>query len=133
LCNGLDDDCDGEIDEDFDVGETCIVSSGCDASGVLVCSGDGTRTICNAPRGQSSVESCNGVDDDCDGQIDEGFQVSSACLVGIGQCASVGAMVCTDDGSTSICDAVPGDPSVEDCSNGLDDDCDGLLDDDDAP
>ncbi|GMV39450.1 MAG: hypothetical protein AMXMBFR64_11660 [Myxococcales bacterium] len=51
--------------------------------------------------GDSSPEVCNGKDDDCDGQTDEG--VTNAC----GGCGEVGPEVC----------------------NGLDDDCDGHVDD----
>ena len=62
LCNGLDDDCDGIIDEDFDLGAPC------GAGGIVVCDGTGGVT-CTQP----AVEVCgNGIDDDGDALIDEG-------------------------------------------------------------
>lgn len=52
-------------------------------------------------------EVCNGVDDNCDTQIDEGFNVGSACQSAPNVCgdAGVGAMVCAVDGLSSVCDA----------------------------
>jgi len=60
-------------------------------------------------------ESCDGLDNDCDGTAD-GF--ATAC--GIGACAAAG--VCT--GGSDSC--VPGSPTAEIC-DGLDNDCDGAL------
>ena len=42
LCNGLDDDCDGEIDEDFGIGEPCQDQSG---TGQYICDGE-NNVIC---------------------------------------------------------------------------------------
>jgi hypothetical protein len=74
------------------------------------------------------AEICNGVDDDCDGQIDEGFGLGEACAEGLGVCRAMGEAVCDDAGGT-ICSADPGSPSEEIC-DGLDNDCDGQPDDD---
>jgi putative metal-binding protein len=60
-------------------------------------------------------ESCDGLDNDCDGTAD-GF--ATAC--GIGACAAAG--VCA--GGSDTC--VPGSPTAEIC-DGLDNDCDGAL------
>ncbi len=67
-CNGADDDCDGATDEDL-VGVAC----GDDATlcpGVTTCQG-AAGWLCSAA--QKTTETCNGVDDDCDGSTDEGF------------------------------------------------------------
>jgi hypothetical protein len=74
-------------------------------------------------------ERCNGADDDCDTLIDEDFPgLGTPCSVGIGPCARTGTTVCTADQLGTTCSAVPGPPGMEVC-NGLDDDCDGLIDD----
>ena len=73
-CNGKDDDCDLKTDEDFpDKGKVC--SNGqlgvCKAQGNYVCKADGTGLECSAKKVTPGTETCNGKDDDCDGQIDE--------------------------------------------------------------
>ncbi len=71
ICNGEDDDCDGLLDEDVDSGAVCDVTNPFGTcAGVEVCLGvDGIG--CSAPT--PAEETCNGVDDDCNGSIDDGF------------------------------------------------------------
>jgi hypothetical protein len=65
-CNGVDDDCDGEVDE---LGTfTCGV--GVCARTVPACSG-GTVSVCRPLAPAATSDGCNGVDDDCDGAVDE--------------------------------------------------------------
>ncbi len=56
ICNGLDDDCNGEIDE----GQLCGVNQQC------------LNGLCILADCKPQPETCNGLDDDCDGEIDEG-------------------------------------------------------------
>ena len=125
-CNGRDDDCDGMSDEGFGVGDGCEVGVGrCLSVGEVVCGGDGVA-VCGAVEGPRRPESCNGLDDDCDGRVDEGIGLGEACRVGVGACVAVGVRVCGGDGAV-VCPAVPGVAQVEKC-NGEDDDCDGMND-----
>jgi hypothetical protein len=76
---------------------------------------------------QTSSETCDNVDNDGDGQVDEGL--SRQCGVSdIGNC-TYGTETCSA-GSWGDCDAVL--PVTEVCDNGQDDDCDGLTDQDDG-
>jgi len=130
-CDGLDNDCDGETDEDFpDLGTPCDVGVGaCAVSGERVCTVDHLGTTCGAIVGTPSEEDCNGVDDDCNGITDDPWALllGSSCTVGLGTCGSAGTYRCAGDGSAVVCDATPGTPGTESC-NGIDDDCDGQID-----
>ncbi len=131
-CNGLDDDCDGQTDEDFPaLGAACADGEGpCQVSGTRVCAADGVGTVCDVVAGAGDVETCNGVDDDCDGQTDEDFPgVGEPCTAGVEACAVEGTIVCAADGESAACDAVAREAAPETC-NGLDDDCDGATDED---
>ncbi len=73
------------------------------------------------------ARACNGIDDDCDTYIDNGFDVGAACANGAGACQRAGNKVCSLDGSATECNAIPGLPSPETC-NGIDDNCDTIVD-----
>ncbi|MGA1842414.1 MAG: putative metal-binding motif-containing protein [bacterium] len=79
-------------------------------------------------RQDPNIEICDGIDNNHDGEIDEGFDIGAECTAGEGICMSTGQMVCKQDGTGTECDAVPGDPNTEIC-DGIDNDCDGVIDD----
>jgi hypothetical protein len=72
VCDGVDNDCDGIVDNDpTGVGQACTEGVGaCAATGTVVCV-DGERE-CDAEPGEPTTEVCDGVDNDCDGEVDEG-------------------------------------------------------------
>ncbi|RME19631.1 MAG: hypothetical protein D6806_17980, partial [Deltaproteobacteria bacterium] len=133
LCNKLDDDCDGQTDEGFSVGEPCDGpdSDQC-ANGVLACTEDGTGTECIDDEPSDITEVCNNEDDDCDGQTDEELE-RCACSNG----GSPGSETCNDtdddcngqvDDGLSACQCTDGEPGQELC-DGIDNDCNGIVDD----
>ncbi|MBM4398101.1 MAG: hypothetical protein FJ087_20750, partial [Deltaproteobacteria bacterium] len=131
LCNGRDDDCDGDIDEAFpDKGTACSAGLGdCYRTGVWVCRADRLGTECDAPVVTGSGETCNGEDDDCDGKTDEDWtDKGTACSLGVGECVRPGVFVCRADGAGTECDAPVVSGTPERC-NGKDDDCNGKTDD----
>jgi Notch-like protein len=93
-CNGLDDDCDGVNDEgDPESGAVCMTGMpGACATGIIHCGGGMLKCVADA---LATVETCNGIDDNCDGVVDEnnpGGDVECGCG-GIYQCQS-GALNC---------------------------------------
>ncbi len=112
-CNGLDEDCDGVIDEGL---QAAVCGVGACRREVLNCI-EGRPTRCQP--GAPTDEICNGVDDDCDGAADED---AATAVCGQGACRRIAACV---DGVEAPC--APAPPADEIC-NRADDDCDGRTD-----
>jgi MYXO-CTERM domain-containing protein len=119
-CNAKDDDCDGTADNGF----ACIQGSAgecttsCGSLGKRECTADCSWGECQTP-----FEICNGLDDDCDRALDNGFDCprgsTGECQT---SCGSTGQRGCTADCAWGECR-----PPAETC-NGKDDDCDGAAD-----
>lgn len=80
-------------------------------------------------------EICDGLDNDGNDGADEDFaNKGMPCSDGDGACEAAGSYVCAANGSGTVCDAQAALPATEGpigptCSDGIDNDCDGLADD----
>jgi hypothetical protein len=136
LCDGKDNDCDGETDEGFDVGKAC---DGDDddkcKTGTWMCSADGAKAECKNEQMTNILEVCDGQDNDCDGGTDEDFDYFGTKLgemcKGLGNCGA-GKVVCSKNNQIATCSTNPDGPQSQakpEACNGQDDDCNGKTDD----
>lgn len=155
-CNGVDDDCDGEIDEeptsftttywpDVDAdgfGDADGAIQACEPSVGFVANADDCDDA-DANVNPDADEQCNDLDDDCDGEIDESGSSGEATWYtdgdddGFGDSAT--ASVTCDGLSDAV--SVGGDcddanaaihPDADEICNDVDDNCDGAIDEDGA-
>jgi hypothetical protein len=117
LCNGKDDNCDGRIDESFpESGMACMTGKpGPCAPGTDQCLDAGVVCVSSYT---PTTETCNGIDDDCNGKTDETFNFatdSANCGKCMNACASGAAC------GNGIC-------FETNCADGIDNDHDGGAD-----
>jgi hypothetical protein len=128
VCNGLDDDCNPAT---ADGAQDQFVGTACDGPDSDLCP-EGTRQcvngnlVCNDNTG-STLDICNGLDDDCDSLSADGSedpQVGMPCDGPDSDLCAEGTYFCS--GTLGCSDA--SNNSLEICGNGIDDDCDGSVD-----
>lgn len=108
VCDGVDNDCDGATDEGFGVETSCVAGLGACAPGRRVCLADATGTFCASVTPAAPVaEICDGVDNDCDGATDEGFDPGAACVTTAGGERAEGIVRCLADGTGTECVTTP--------------------------
>ncbi len=147
ICNNLDDDCNGLIDEN--IGSVWFADADGDGHGTA----NMTQTACNQPSGYvvssddcndndaavypNAAEICNNLDDNCNGLIDEnlgpiwyadadGDSYGNA-PVNVQSCTQPSGYVSNADDCDDSNSAVY--PGASEIPNGLDDDCNGMVDD----
>ncbi|MEZ4293691.1 MAG: MopE-related protein [Polyangiaceae bacterium] len=125
-CDGLDNDCDGTVDNGNPGGGMACSTGlpGVCATGTSACTGG--AIVCNQTT-MASAEICDGLDNDCNGTVDNGNPGGGGsctvagllppCAAGTNQCQN-GAVTCVSN--------TP--PAPETCDN-VDNDCDGIVDD----
>jgi hypothetical protein len=123
MCNAIDDD--GFKRQ----GTKCWVGDGaCQSEGWFRCSADGSKSECDAPKVAGGEEICDGKDNDCDGDIDEGdiAGTGESCATGRAGLCKAGTRKCMGGAIKCVSDHTP---TLEIC-NKQDDDCDNTIDED---
>ena len=126
-CDGLDNDCNGAVDDGYVSEATSCGVGVCAASGVTSCVDGSVVDSCASGSPTGADADCDGLDNDCDGVVDDGY-VSEATSCGVGVCAASGATSCVDGSVVDSCAAGAPTGADADC-DGLDNDCDGVVDD----
>jgi hypothetical protein len=120
VCDGLDNNCNGTADDGL--GQTTCGLGPCEHT-VDNCVG-GVPQVCDPFQG-ASVETCNGVDDNCDDTIDEGNPGGGgSCSTGLPGLCDAGTITCS--GGNLVC--VADFSSTPEVCDGEDNNCNGSID-----
>jgi len=139
-CDGRDNDCDGTTDEGCacvdGTTQPCGISTGACERGTQTCAG-GEWGACTGGVGPTA-EVCNGLDDDCNGVSDDAL-TAPACALVDGVCmgatqtcgGAMGWLACAGTASYGPRYVMTEDGAMDETvCDGLDNDCDGDVDDD---
>ena len=120
VCDAIDNNCEGGIDEGFDVDEDMYTTCGADGT---VGTEDDDCLDTNSSINPGAEELCNGEDDNCDTVTDEGFDFDLDFVTSCGPDGIAGNA--DDDCNDSDINAYPGAPEA--CGGGTDLNCDSVL------
>lgn len=132
-CNNMDDDCDGTIDDGVDracyTGTAGTMGIGACRGGLETCTSGVWPGTCV---GQVTpiAETCNNVDEDCDGLIDNGVTrtyTGPGGTLNVGNCRG-GMEACSAGAWSGTCAGQTLPQGSEICANGLDETCNGVAD-----
>jgi formylglycine-generating enzyme required for sulfatase activity len=107
LCDGLDNDCDGTVDDGYNVGAVCDNggTGECRDEGVIACTSTSTAA-CNAtPVGAGTAEVCDGLDNNCDGTVDNFASPSAGGITGFDVVTVGSVLVMANEASRPNADA----------------------------
>jgi len=130
-CNCVDDDCDGATDEPFDAdGDGFGGGPDCEALALRGLGEGGCADCDDADAGSfpGAPEPCDGKDNDCDGDTDEGYALlHQPCDGPDADKCKRGEFVCNAAKNGVVCGTETAENLQERC-NGQDDDCNGFTD-----
>jgi hypothetical protein len=129
-CNGVDDDCDGTFDEDYQPPtENNVISCGVGAcqnnNGTLICVAGSVTTMCQELPSSGDDDDCDSVDDDCDGTNDEHYSQPSSC--GLGECQVTSERICENGAPRDLCEPSDSTSGFDICGENKDNNCDGSI------
>jgi hypothetical protein len=144
ICNGIDDDCDGGVDEAADLDMPACWDGAPEQRQVGICR-DGVRRCIDGRQSEQCFGStlpeagqerlCDNRDEDCDNRVDEGdaltdpsgqIRAGDECSTGLDGICAAGRQACV----ANEIRCVAGQNQLPEFCNGLDDDCDGVFEED---